>query len=224
MALVRDKALVRKMLIDLHTHTTPKSDDSHLRPDELIAQAKHIGLDAICLTEHDRFWDDEKIRELGRRHDFLVLPAVEITTEEAHLLVFGLNNYVFGMHRACLVKRLVDEVGGAIIVAHPYRRQFPIGAEPEDERYRPALTHACESPVFETADAIEVLNGRGSEQENAFSLKISRELNLRGVASSDAHELPDIGSYATFFQRRIRNVQELITELKAGRFRTQSLF
>ncbi len=224
MGLIRDKPLVHKMLIDLHTHTTPRSDDSYLKPDELIAQAKRIGLDAICLTEHDRFWDDEKITELGQRHGLLVLPGVEITTEEAHLLVFGLNKYVFGMHRASSVKRLVDEVGGAIIVAHPYRRHFPIGAEAEDERYRPALTRACESPVFAVADAIEVLNGRGSEEENAFSLKISRELNLRGVASSDAHELSDIGSYATFFQRRIGNVQDLITELKAGRFRTQSLF
>ncbi len=210
------------MLIDLHTHTTPWSDDSYLKPDELIAQAKRAGLDAICLTEHDWFWEDEEIRELCQRHNFLVLPGVEITTEEAHLLVFGLKKYVFGMHHASFVRKLADEAGGAIIIAHPYRRHFPIGSEPEDERYYPALTRACNNPVFEIADAIEVLNGRGSEEENAFSIKISRELDLRGVASSDAHEISDIGSCATFFQRRIRNVQELITELKAGRFRIQS--
>ena len=211
------------MLIDLHTHTTPRSDDSFLKPDELIVHAKRIGLDAVCLTEHDWFWDDEEIAELCQRHDFLVLPGVELTTEEAHLLVFGLKKYVFGMHHASFVKKLVDEAGGAIIVAHPYRRHFPIGAEPEDERYYPALTRACENPVFEVADAIEVLNGRGSKKENAFSLKISKELNLRGVSSSDAHEIQDIGSAATFFERRIGNLQELIAELKAGRFRTQSL-
>ena len=211
------------MLIDLHTHTTPRSDDSFLKPDELIVHAKRVGLDAVCLTEHDWFWDEEEIAKLCQRHNFLVLPGVELTTEEAHLLVFGLKKYVFGMHRASFVKRLVDEAGGAIIVAHPYRRHFPIGAEPEDERYYPALTRACENPVFEVADAIEVLNGRGSKKENAFSLKISKELNLRGVASSDAHEIQDIGSAATFFERKIGNLQELIAELKAGRFRIQSL-
>lgn len=207
------------MLIDLHTHTSPRSDDSFLKPEELIAHAKRVGLDAICLTEHDWFWDDEEIAKLCQRHNFLVLPGVELTTEEAHLLVFGLKKYVFGMHRASFVRRVVDEAGGAIIVAHPYRRHFPIGAEPEDERYYPALSRACDSPVFEMADAIEVLNGRGSEEENTFSLKISKELNLRGMGSSDAHEVSDIGSGATFFQRRISNLQELIAELKAGRFR-----
>jgi histidinol phosphatase-like PHP family hydrolase len=207
------------MLIDLHTHTTPKSDDSYLKPDELIINAKRAGLDAVCLTEHDWFWDDEDIVKLSEKHDFLILPGVEITTEEAHLLVFGLKKYIFGMHRASFVRRLVDEAGGAIIVAHPYRRHFPIGSEPEDERYYPALTRACESPLFEVADAVEVINGRGSERENTFSQEIARKLGMKGIAASDAHEVSDIGRCATFFERRITNLQELITELKEGRFR-----
>jgi len=211
------------MLIDLHTHTAPRSDDSYLAPDELIVQAKRVGLDAICLTEHDWFWDASEIRKLCRRHDFLVLPGVEISTEEAHLLVFGLEKYAFGMHRASFVKRLVDEAGGAIIVAHPYRRHFPIGAEPEDERYYPALTRACESPVFRLADAVEVLNGRGSGKENAFSKEIGGKLNLKEVAASDAHCIEDIGSCATYFKRKISNVQELSAELRAGRFRPMNL-
>ena len=211
------------MLIDLHTHTAPRSDDSYLKPDELIVQAKRAGLDAVCLTEHDWFWDARDITELCQRHNFLVLPGAEITTEEAHLLAFGLEKYVFGMHRASFVKQVVDEVGGAIIVAHPYRRHFPIGAEPEDERYYPALTRACESPLFQVADAIEVLNGRGLEKENAFSQEISEKVTLRGVAASDAHYIEDIGSCATLFQRRIGNLQDLITELKAGRFRAVNL-
>ena len=211
------------MLIDLHTHTTPKSDDSYLKPDELIINAKRAGLDAICLTEHDWFWDDEDIAKLSQKHNFLIIPGVEITTEEAHLLVFGLKKYIFGMHRASFVRRLVDEAGGAIVVAHPYRRHFPIGAEPEDERYYPALTRACESPLFELADAIEVFNGRGLERENAFSQEMGRKLNMRGIAASDAHEVSDIGRCATFFETRITNLQELIVELKEGRFRVANL-
>ncbi|MGB2799626.1 MAG: PHP domain-containing protein [Dehalococcoidia bacterium] len=211
------------MLIDLHTHTTPESEDSYLTPDELIVNAKQANLDAICLTEHDRFWDDGDIAELCKRHNFLIFPGVEITTEEAHLLVFGLKKYIFGMHRASFVRRLVDEAGGVIIVAHPYRRHYLIDEGPEGERYYPALTRACESPLFELADAIEVLNGRGSENENAFSRQISERLNIPGIAASDAHAVKDIGRCATLFERRVTNLHELITELKEGRFRATSL-
>ena len=59
------------MLIDLHTHTHPLSHDSDLTPDALIEAAKKAGLDGVCLTEHDFFWEREKVEELGRRHDFL---------------------------------------------------------------------------------------------------------------------------------------------------------
>ena len=211
------------MLIDLHTHTTPRSEDSYLTPDDLIINAKRAGLHAVCLTEHDRFWDDAEVFELIRRHDFPVFPGVEITTEEAHLLVFGLKKYTFGMHHTSFVRELVDEAGGFIIVAHPYRRHYLSGEGPEGERYYPALTRACESPLFEFADAIEVLNGRGSVVENAFSMDIATRLKIVGIGASDAHEANDLGRCATFFERNIRDVHELIAELRAGRFSVANL-
>ena len=206
------------MLIDLHTHTSPQSEDSSLSPDELIINSRRAGLDGICFTDHDRFWDHEEVAALGRKYDFLVLPGIEITTEEAHLLVFGLTEYVFGMHHTSFVRQLVDEAGGFIIVAHPYRRHYLLNDGPESERYLPTLTRACESPLYDMVDAIEVLNGRGAENENAFSQHIARRLNKPGVGASDAHEVEDIGRCATHFERRVNSLRELITGLKAGRF------
>ena len=112
------------MIIDIHTHTYPTSDDSSLLPDELIQEAIRIGLDGVCITDHDGFWKPQDIEELSKRHGFLVLPGCEVTTEEGHLLVYGLDRYIFGMHRAAFVRDLVDDAGGAIVVAHPYRRTF----------------------------------------------------------------------------------------------------
>ncbi|MBI4301658.1 MAG: phosphoesterase, partial [Chloroflexi bacterium] len=40
---------------------------------------------------------------------------------------------------------------------------------------------------------------------------------------SDAHHLSDIGSFATLFQRKIGDLQELVAELKAGRFQAVDL-
>jgi len=207
------------MLIDLHTHTLPLSDDSELTPDELIAHAKRAGLDAICLTEHDAFWNDDDIAALCRKHDFLVLPGAEINTEEEHLLVFGLKKWILGMSRAAFVKEIVDKAGGAVIVAHPYRRKILKGEDPENKRYYRELNHACQNPLYRMVDAVEVFNARGSERQNAFSAELAERLNLRGIAGSDAHETKDIGRAATFFERKLTTLQELIAELKAGRFR-----
>jgi len=207
------------MLIDLHTHTLPLSDDSELTPDELIAHAKRAGLDAICLTEHDAFWNDDDIAALCRKHDFLILPGAEINTEEEHLLVFGLKKWILGMSRAAFVKEIVEKAGGVVIVAHPYRRKILKSEDPENKRYYRELNRACQNPIYRMVDAVEVFNARGSERQNAFSAELAERLKLRDIAGSDAHETKDIGRAATFFERKLTTLQELIAELKAGRFR-----
>ena len=69
-------------LIDLHTHTRPLSHDSDLTPDDVIDAAKRSGLDGVCLTEHDFFWEHDKVAELARKHNFLVLPGIEVNVEQ----------------------------------------------------------------------------------------------------------------------------------------------
>lgn len=207
------------MLIDLHNHTRPKSDDSSLNPEELVAQAKEAGLDGLCLTEHDWFWGPAELERLSQKHGLLVLPGVEITTEEGHLLVFGLSKYAFGMHHAHFVRQQVDQHGGVMIVAHPYRRQFRPAATSYDDGYFPQVQRACENPIFLLADAVEGLNGRATDEENAFSRHVSEQLGKRTTGGSDAHDPGDVGRCATSFERQIRDIRDLITEIKAGHFR-----
>lgn len=206
------------MIIDLHTHTYPWSDDSNLDIPELVRMAKEAGLDAICVTEHDWFWDKDALAKLSREHNFPILPGVEINTEEGHLLVFGIEKYIFGMHRTEYLKRVVDEVGGAMILAHPHRRQL----HSTDDLYD-AVEQCCQNSVFHLVDIIEAFNGRASARQNKFSQELCRRLNLKSIGGSDAHSTSDMPSYATLFEREISNVEELVTELKAGRFRPLDL-
>src|SRR3972149_1784555 len=103
------------MLIDLHTHTRPLSHDSLLTPDDLIEAAKAAGLDAVCLTEHDFTWDPQAVRELARRHSFRIIPAIEVNTEDGHLLAFGIDRYVYGMHRIEERARLAEGADCALV-------------------------------------------------------------------------------------------------------------
>jgi len=210
------------MLIDLHTHTKPLSWDSYLTPDDLIERSKAAGLDGICLSEHDFFWKPEDVAELARRHSYLVLPAIEINTDDGHILCYGLEKYVYGMHRSHELAHHIEQASGAMVAAHPYRRQMPWYIE-SDLDYDEALRRAGRNPAYQYCAALEVLNGRGIERENEFSQRLAQLLGMNGTAGSDAHARIDIGRCATEFQRRIETVEDLIEELRAGRFRPVDL-
>ena len=211
------------MLIDLHTHTYPKSDDSFLAPEALFQHAKEVGLDGVCLTEHDGFWEPEMLAQWSQQYGLVILPGCEVTTEEGHLLVFGLDHYIFGMHRARFVKELVNQAQGVLVVAHPYRRQFQQDEARDPTIYDDMVRRACENSVFSMADAVEVLNARGSQKENAFSYQVSYRFHLPGTGASDAHQVSDIGTFATEFANPISDLGDLIQELREGRFRAATL-
>ena len=211
------------MIIDIHTHTYPTSVDSFIEADELIEEAKRIGLDGVCITDHDGFWDHREVEYLSKRHDFLVLPGCEVTTEEGHLLVYGLKKYIFGMHRASFVKDKLDIERGAMIVAHPYRRVYRKGAHTSEEAYAEMIERASRNRAFDMADGVEIINGRGLPEENAFSHDLAHRFGMPGSGASDAHRLEDLGACATEFERRIESLNDLITEIRAGRFRAIAL-
>jgi predicted metal-dependent phosphoesterase TrpH len=206
------------LIIDLHTHTLIGSDDSYIDIDELVQRAKENGLDGVCVTDHEWFWKQSTIDRFCRELDFLILPGIEMNTEDGHWLVFGLQKYVFGMHRTGFLKRELEKVGGVMVLAHPYRRNMYYGEEVED-----SVKRYSKRSFLDMVDIIETHNGRATEKQTRFSQLLGRRRNLKGTGGSDAHQLTDIPSCATLFERDISNVQELITELKAGRFRAVDL-
>jgi predicted metal-dependent phosphoesterase TrpH len=208
--------------IDLHTHTQPLSHDSALSPDNLIDAARREGLQGVCLTEHDFFWDLDEVAALSRRHEFLVLPGVEVNTEWGHILVFGLTRFVYGMHRFTELATMVSEAGGAMVAAHPYRRQLPFELR-NDGDWSESLERAAQNPAYRLVQAVETVNGRGSDRQNEFSAALGDWVGLPSVGGSDAHALLDVGRCATEFQASIGGLEDLISELNAGRCRPLQL-
>ena len=206
------------MLIDLHTHSYPHSDDSFMSVDELIEGSKSLGLDAICLTDHDAFWTTEQIDDLSNRHNFLIIPGCEINTEAGHVLVFGLSKYEFGMHKPEFLQACVDKAGGAMIAAHPYRRRFIEEPAEKPGVREEMLERAGGDEFFQMCQGLEALNGRGLSIQNQFSLDLGGMLSVSMTAGSDAHKVEQIGTVATEFERPVSCLADLIKELQAGRF------
>jgi len=81
--------------IDLHTHSF-FSGDGVSSPEENIAAAKAKGLDGFAITDHNTndgvtyLLEKGLMREDGMPVDnFLIIPGVEVTTAEGHLLSIG---------------------------------------------------------------------------------------------------------------------------------------
>ncbi|MBW1773676.1 MAG: PHP domain-containing protein [Deltaproteobacteria bacterium] len=200
------------VIIDLHVHTSPASPCSSAPVDDIIEEAKRIGLDGICLTDHNHVWPYEAVEDLRQRHGFLVLRGNEITTDQGDMLVFGLEKDIRGIITLEELRKEVIEAEGCIIAAHPFRGFLTfgvgkLGLSPEK---------AMERPLFKWVDGVEVLNSKVTQKENALASRVAEGLDLTAIGGSDSHEVMAVGIYATSFSAGIRDERELIEALKKG--------
>jgi hypothetical protein len=105
-----------------------------------------------------------------------------------------------------------------MIAAHPFRgfKTFGIG------QLQMTVEQACSRKMFDYLDALEIRNGKVSDEENEMAARVADRLGLPGTAGSDAHRLDEVGKWVTDFEHAIENEQELIEELRAGRFTVAS--
>ena len=202
------------MRIDLHIHTSPRSPCSHLGLEELIQEAKRLKLDGICLTEHQVVWSPEDAEKLAKEGDIRVFRGNEFTTNQGDILAFGFYKDIKELLTIQELREEVNDAGGFMIAAHPFRgfKTFGIG------QLQMTVDQACGRKVFDFVDALETKNGGVSDQENDMAARVAARLGLPGTAGSDAHVADEVGKWVTDFERAIESEQELLEELRAGRF------
>ncbi|OQY57927.1 MAG: hypothetical protein B6245_14515 [Desulfobacteraceae bacterium 4572_88] len=203
-------------LIDLHTHTYPPSPCSSVSADEMIENAKQAGLNGICLTDHNYAWEADAVAKLSQKHGFLLLRGSEVTTDQGHMLVFGLDKAIgaSGIVKIAELREEVEKADGFMIVAHPFRGFLTFGVS----QLGLTVEKAAERPFFKYVDAVEVMNGKVTKKENDFASQVAAALGLPTTGGSDAHEASEVGIYATRFPDPIANEKELIAALKSGNY------
>jgi predicted metal-dependent phosphoesterase TrpH len=204
--------LSRGTIIDLHVHTSVGSPCSKALVEDLIEEAKRVGLSGICLTDHNYVWSLERVEDLRQKHAFLILRGNEITTDQGDILVFGLDKEITGIIKLEALRKEVMKAGGMMIAAHPFRGFLvfdaaELGLTPEK---------AMERRIFKCVDAVEVMNSKVTKEENDFAAKVAGGLGMPGTGGSDAHEVGEVGLYATSFPGVIRDERELMEALRRG--------
>jgi hypothetical protein len=206
------------MQIDLHIHTTPLSACSYIEPKKLVENAQRLSLDGICLTEHQVVWTPEAVDRLSAGSDLKIFRGNEFTTDQGDVLVFGFYEEIKELMLIRDLRKLVQKAGGYMIAAHPFRGFKAIGIG----QLQMTVDQACRRKVFEYVDAVEIGNGKLSDDENHMARNVSEKLNLPGTGGSDAHRTDEIATWFTVFERDIENEAQLVEELHAGRFRAEN--
>jgi predicted metal-dependent phosphoesterase TrpH len=209
--------------VDLHLHTSRGSSDSNLAPADLVARAGAIGIGAICITEHDNMWEPREMDLLGGESGVVFLRGMEVTTDMGHIGVFGLDRYVGGIYKLSELRKVVDAAGGVLVANHPFRYKLDPRfsfINPDGEPIDPDRPErAARLAIFDFVDAIEVLNGACSEEENIFALRVARHLGKPEVAGSDSHSAGSIGCVSTLLDAPVHDERGLIEAIKDGRCR-----
>ena len=208
-------------IIDMHLHTTKGASDSMLDPDDLIAEARRVGLTGVNITEHDRMWEPWDLGPFRQKHEGIwVSNGMEVSTDMGHILAIGLKGYQSGIRRLEKLREIADEQGAFLVVAHPFRHFFdPVHFKREGkEPFTLMPEQAAKLPVFQLVHGIEVLNGCNTPRENYFALQVAKTIGKPGTGGSDAHSTQGIGYFAAVFEEHIEDQEHMVEQMHKGRF------
>ncbi len=205
------------MRIDLHIHTRPRSSCSQIDPKELLPHACRIGLDGLCLTEHQDLWSPQEVQEMAGEAGIQIFLGNEITTNQGDILVFGYEENVKGVVMIQELRKRVESDGGLMIAAHPFRGFLLFGIG----QLQMTVEEACQRTLFKYVDGVEIFNSKVTDPENEMARQVAERLGLLAVAGSDAHRIDDVGRGVTILEDPVRNERELIEALRTRRFTTE---
>ena len=184
-----------KLKLDLHVHTN-RSPDGYTPPEDLPRVAKQRGLDGFAITDHNILSSDSD-------EELLILPGVEISTRDGHVIGLGISEIIPRGLSADETIRKVRQLGGVSIVAHPY------------DLFRPAVRLHL---LTENPNAIEVINS--ASFLHSYSWARARKFAEKGdypmTGGSDSHIPDTLGRAYTEIESESKDVRSVLASLEAG--------
>ena len=188
------------MQFDMHVHTTVSSC-SRLELSDILHNAVQIGLNGVCITDHNTCRAKTELQEGLQPDGLIVLVGMEYETPEGDFLLFGSDLEIPPGLDATVLLRRIREKQGVAIAAHPFRAN------------RPVAEHLIRSG---RCSAVESVNGRNLDIENQRVQAWRRKYGIAEVGGSDAHSLAELGKIRTAFSVPIHSMEDLVTAVQNG--------
>ncbi|MDO8871563.1 MAG: PHP domain-containing protein [Methanoregula sp.] len=185
---------------DLHVHTN-YSKDGESSVEDIIRAAEAAGLDAIAITDHDSV--DGAKKALACETSVLVIPGIEVTTKQGHLLVLGVTEIIPAGLDVEETVAIARRMGALLILPHPYHV------------WRHGVARRRKAGMI-VVDAVESFNSRyivGSANRKAARMAL--KLGKPCVGGSDAHNARFVGFGRTYVDAE-KNVPAILDAIRAG--------
>lgn len=166
--------------MDSHIHSK-YSPDSKSKIENIIKIAKNRNIDIIGISDHNTVEGSEIAQKLTKNDDIFVMPSIEISSLEGHIIGYGCQENIKRDLSAEETIDLIHAQGGLAIIPHPYCF------------YRHGLL--CKKDYKDLKiDAIETKNARFIIGYcNNRAKKLSKKEKLPGLGASDAHYYKFVG-------------------------------
>ncbi|WP_436925453.1 CehA/McbA family metallohydrolase [Halosimplex amylolyticum] len=165
----------RTITLDAHVHTDA-SHDCSAPPERVVSAAVDAGLDAIAVTDHDAVDGARRAVSAAEGVDLLVVPGVEVSTADGHLLALGVDEAPDPGLPVSTTTEWVREAGGLAVVPHPFQ----------------VSRHGVRAAALADCDAVETLNAVAvTGAQNRRAHRFATAEGYPSVGGSDAH-VPDL--------------------------------
>lgn len=182
---------------DLHIHT--RVSDGMATIDAVLAYVQeHTDLDLIAVTDHEDVTGGLRARERAAKlgYRFEVVPGVETTTMQGHLLAVGVETSPRSFRRVESTLEAIHAEGGMAIIPHPMSWLTRSLSERTIARVWARNEAGVQFDGIETANPSPAGNVRRARARRLNA----RRWHFAETGSSDAHHLLHIGRGWTEFE------------------------
>ncbi len=162
---------------DPHVHTNA-SYDGRGSVEGVLDAAVEAGLDAVAITDHDTTVAAREAVSLPGTRDLTVVPGVEISTRDGHVLALGVRDRPPVGDPIAETVAWIRDRGGVAVIPHPFQRS----------------RHGVRKRDVPDADAIEVFNAWAMTGiQNRRARRYADRYDYPTVGGSDAHDPSMVG-------------------------------